>query len=91
MTALMAASFNGKTDVVELLIKHNTDVNARTKVRLHIHYFDREIGRLLFVHVYKHVCVPLSLGYDIICHPQCCWYVVVSPSVCGNISVFNIM
>ena len=32
----MASSFNGKTDVVELLIKHNADVNARTKVRLHI-------------------------------------------------------
>ena len=32
----MAASFNGKTDVVELLIKHNADVNARTEVRLHI-------------------------------------------------------
>ena len=44
------------------------------------------------MHAYKHVCVPLSLRYDIIlCHPQCCWYVVVSPSVCGNISVFNIM
>ena len=87
----MAASFNGKTDVVELLIKHNADVNARAKVRLHIRYFDREIGRFIFVHAYKHVCVPLSLRYDIICHPQCCWYVVVSPSVCGNISVFNIM
>ena len=78
----MFASQKGRTDVVELLIKHNTDVNARTKVRLHIHYFDREIGRLLFVHAYKHVCVPLSLRYDIL---------VVSLSVCGNISVFNIM
>ena len=86
----MAASLEGRTDVVELLIKHNADENARTEVRLHIHYIDREIGRLLFVHAYKYVCVPLSLGYDI-CHPQCCWYVVVSPSVCGNISVFNIM
>ena len=84
----MAASQEGKTDDVELLLKHNADVNARTEVRVHI---DREIGRLLFVHAYKHVCVPLSLGYVIICHPQCCWYVVVSPSVCGNISVFNIM
>ena len=56
----MAASQEGRTDVVELLIKHNADVNARNKVRLHIHYIDREIGRLLFVHVYKHVCVPLS-------------------------------
>ena len=87
----MAASFDGKTDVVELLTKHNADVNARTEVRLHIQYIDREKEKLLFVHAYKHVCVPLSLGYDIICHPQCCWYVVVSPSVCGNISVFNIM
>ena len=41
-------------DIVELLIKHNADVNARTEVRLHIHYIDREIGRLLFVHAYKH-------------------------------------
>ena len=31
----MVASFDGKTDVVELLIKHNADVNARTEVRLH--------------------------------------------------------
>ena len=61
----MAASFNGRTDVVELLIKHNADVNARKDVRLHIHYFDREIGSLLFVHAYKHVCGTLSLGYDI--------------------------
>ena len=85
------ASQEGRTDVVELLIKHNADVNARKEVRLHIHYFDREIESLLFLHVYKHVCGTLSLGYDIICHPQCCWYVIVSPSVCGNISVFNIM
>ena len=82
----MVASGKGRTDIVELLIKHNADVNARTEVRLHIHYFDREIGRLLFVHVYKHVCVPLSLGYVIICHTQSCWYVVVSPSVCVVIS-----
>ena len=75
-TALMVASGKGRTDVVELLIKHNADVNARTEVRLHIHYIDREIGRLLFVHAYKHVCVPLSLRYDIICHTQCCLYVV---------------
>ena len=33
----MAASFNGRTDVVELLIKHNADVNARKDVRLHIY------------------------------------------------------
>ena len=66
----MAASQEGKTDVVELLIKRNADVNARNEVRLHIHYFDREIGRLLFVHAYKHVCVPLSLGYDIIYMPS---------------------
>ena len=36
MTALMVASFYGRTDVVELLIKHNADVNARAEVRLHI-------------------------------------------------------
>ena len=35
MTALMAASGKGRTDVVELLIKHNADVNASTEVRLH--------------------------------------------------------
>ena len=63
MTALLAASQEGKTDVMELLIKHNADVNAREEVKLHIHYIDREIGRLLFVHAYKHVCVPLSLRY----------------------------
>ena len=72
-TALMMASQEGRTDVVELLIKHNADVNTRTGVRLHIHYIDREIGRLLFMHAYKHVCVPLSLRYG---HPQYCWYVV---------------
>ena len=53
----MVASQEGRTDVVKLLIKHNADVNARTEVRLHIHYIDREIGRLLFVHAYKRVCV----------------------------------
>ena len=76
----MVASQEGRTDVVELLIGHNADVNARTEVKLHIHYIDREIGRLLFVHAYKHVCVPLSLRYDIICHTQCCWYVVTGPT-----------
>ena len=30
----MSASKNGKADVVELLIKHNADVNARKEVRL---------------------------------------------------------
>ena len=69
----MAASQEGRTDVVELLIKHNADVNARTEVRLHIYYIDREIRRLLFVRAYKHVCVPLSLGkFIILCHTQCC-------------------
>ena len=72
----MAASQEGRTDVVKLLIKHNADVNARKEVRLLIHYIDRDIWRLLFVHAYKHVCVPLSLGYVIICHPQYCWNVV---------------
>ena len=65
----MAASRKGRTDIVELLIKHNADVNARKEVRLHIHYIGREIGRLLFVHAYKHVCVPLSMGYVIIIVP----------------------
>ena len=74
------ASEEGRTDVVELLIKHNADVNSRREVRLHIHYIDRDIGRLLFVHAYKHVCVSLSLRYDIICHTQCCWYVVEGPA-----------
>ena len=31
----MLASRNGRTDVVELLIKHNADVSAKTKVRHH--------------------------------------------------------
>ena len=31
----MVASEERRTDVVELLIKHNADVNARTEVRLH--------------------------------------------------------
>ena len=33
----MAASGKGRTDIVELLIKHNADVNARKEVRLHIY------------------------------------------------------
>ena len=44
MTALMVASEKERTDVVELLIKHNANVNARTEVRLHIRYIDREMG-----------------------------------------------
>ena len=32
LTALMAASQEGRTDVVDLLIKHNADVNARKRV-----------------------------------------------------------
>ena len=32
----MMASHEGRTDVVELLIKHNADVNARIEVKLHI-------------------------------------------------------
>ena len=76
----MYASQAGRTDIVELLMKHDADVNARTEVRIHIYYIDREIGRLLFVHAYKHVCVPLSLGYVIICHPQYFWYVVAGPA-----------
>ena len=34
----MVASQKGRTDVVELLTKHNADVNARTEVRLHKGY-----------------------------------------------------
>ena len=33
----MLASFNGRTDVVELLINHNADLNARKEVSLHSH------------------------------------------------------
>ena len=34
----MWASVNGRTDVVEVLIKHDADVNATTEVsHLHIH------------------------------------------------------
>ena len=29
----MGASWEGRTDVVEVLIKHGADVNARTEVR----------------------------------------------------------
>ena len=32
-TALMTASWGGRTDVVEVLIKHGADVNARDKVK----------------------------------------------------------
>ena len=32
-TALTLASMEGRTDVVEVLIKHGADVNARTEVR----------------------------------------------------------
>ena len=35
-TALMLASLEGRTDIVELLIKHNADVNAREEVGLHV-------------------------------------------------------
>ena len=31
----MLASRDGKTDMVKLLIEHNSDVNARSNVRLH--------------------------------------------------------
>ena len=31
----MSASKNRRTDVVELLIKHNADVNGKKEVRLH--------------------------------------------------------
>ena len=31
----MVASQDGRTDVLELLIRHNADVNARKEVRLH--------------------------------------------------------
>ena len=32
----MEASLKGRTDVVDLLIKHSADVNAKNKVRIHI-------------------------------------------------------
>ena len=32
----MMASSKGRTDVVELLIKHKADVNARREVRIYI-------------------------------------------------------
>lgn len=32
-TALMMASMSGKADVVELLLKHNADMNVRKKVK----------------------------------------------------------
>ena len=32
----MVASVEGRTDVVQLLLKHNADVNARMEVSLHI-------------------------------------------------------
>ena len=38
----MVASQEGRTDVVKLLIKHYTDVNARTKVRLYIYMYQVE-------------------------------------------------
>ena len=41
----MLASQDGRTDVVELLIKHNADINARTNVRLHI----RDNMRIIFI------------------------------------------
>ena len=33
----MSASKYGRTDVVELLMEQNADVNARTEVSLHTH------------------------------------------------------
>ena len=35
VTTLMFASAEGRSDIVELLIKHKADVNARTEVKLH--------------------------------------------------------
>ena len=35
ITALMAASEKGKTNVVGLLIEHSANVNSRKEVRLH--------------------------------------------------------
>ena len=37
-TALIQASQNGKTKVVELLLKFNARVNTRTKVNFHYNY-----------------------------------------------------
>ena len=42
----MWASKSGRTDVVELLINHNADVNARTKVRLHTRDTDMRLIRV---------------------------------------------
>ena len=36
MTALMLTIGKGRTDVMELLIKHNANVNTRAKVRVHM-------------------------------------------------------
>ena len=36
----MSASQNGRTDVVELLIKHNANVNAREEVSLFVRTHD---------------------------------------------------
>ena len=43
MTALMAASEKGRTDVVGLLIEYNANVNAGKEVRLHLHLKDIDI------------------------------------------------
>ena len=34
LTALMLATNQGKTDVVEILVKYNADIHAKNKVRV---------------------------------------------------------
>ena len=64
----MAASQEGRTDVVELLTKHNADVNARTEVRLHK-------GYLL---MRKIVCVCVCVCVCVLILITCCHLLIPS-------------
>ena len=53
----MMASREGRTDVVEILIKHDADVNATTRVS---HY----------LHIHVHTLQVLCCGYNCAHHIQ---------------------
>ena len=62
----MMASLKGRTDIVELLIKHNANVNARHEVRLYTRDMHvRELEEVIQMCVYVFVCVFTSECVDI--------------------------
>ena len=62
----MLASQEGRTDVVELLIKYNADLDARKEVRFHTQYnfhWTRCRIRGGYVRVRASACAPGSLNW----------------------------